>query len=375
MSAIEVWHDSGSYQCHVAPGALGKLPELAERLLPGRRIALITDTTVARHYAGYGRDADSPWRSGPGEPAVIRGVELAVPPGESQKSRDRWASLSDAMLEAGYGRDSAIVALGGGVVGDLAGFVAATFMRGVPFFQVPTTLLSMLDASVGGKVGVDTPHGKNLVGAFHQPDMVIADPLTLTTLSDRHYRSGMAEAVKHALIADEAYFGWLEQNCRQLLERYPGTLTTLVERSIAIKAEIVSADEKESGLRQVLNAGHTVGHAIEHVSQYKLLHGEAVALGLVAESTIAEQLGLAPSGMADRLRDLMALLQLPTTLPEPLPRTAVMAAMDYDKKNAAGTVRAALPSGMGRLAGSQQYVVPLSDRGAVEEALLSIGVV
>ncbi len=374
MAQIEVWHEGGSYLCHVAPGVLGRLPATVEELFPGRRVALVTDTTVARHYASYASDAASPWRHGADSVAVVKGVELAMPPGESQKTRERWSSLTDALLEAGYGRDSAIIALGGGVVGDVAGFVAATFMRGIPFIQVPTTLLSMLDASVGGKVAVDTPHGKNLVGAFHQPAAVLADPLTLSTLGERQFRSGLAEAVKHALIADEEYFVWLESNGGSLLARRPEALTDSVERSLTIKAEVVSADEKETGLRMILNAGHTIGHALEHVSGYRLLHGEAVALGLLAETALAEQLGIAEPGLTGRLGALLTELELPTTLPDAQPRGEVLAAMDFDKKAREGSVKASLPRRLGSLAGGQAYVVELTDAAALDEALLTIGV-
>ena len=225
------------------------------------------------------------------------GRRAHLPAGRASKTREQWARLTDALLEQGFGRDSGIVALGGGVAGDLAGFVAATYMRGLPYVQVPTTLLAMLDASVGGKTGVDTPQGKNLIGAFHPPAAVIADPLVLGTLPERDFRGGMAEAVKHGLIADAAYFAWMERNADALLRRDQAALTRLVRRSVEIKAEVVSGDEREAGRRAILNAGHTVAHALEHATAYALPHGEAVALGLVAECALAERSAWRPTGV------------------------------------------------------------------------------
>jgi 3-dehydroquinate synthase len=253
------------------------------------------------------------------------------------------------------------VALGGGVVGDLAGFVAATYLRGVPYAQVPTTLLAMLDASVGGKVGVDTPLGKNLVGAFHPPAIVVADPLTLLSLPDRVYRSGLAEAVKHGLIADSTYFTWIETSARKLLTQDLATLTHLVHRSVEIKAAVVSQDEREGGIRAILNAGHTVAHGLEHESHYRLPHGEAVGLGLIAECRIAERMGLAPSGLADRVQALLRALGLPVKTGGTIQVAAVLEAMLHDKKNREGQVRLALPTGLGAMhQGEGQWTVPVT---------------
>ncbi|HMH57204.1 MAG TPA: 3-dehydroquinate synthase, partial [Gemmatimonadales bacterium] len=277
---VIVSHAQGSYPVYVEPGAIARLDALVLQHLPGCRVAMLVDETVLPLYRSG--------RLGPGE---WNGETLTFPAGEQSKNRDTWARLTDALLERGFGRDSGVIALGGGVTGDLAGFVAATYMRGVPYLQVPTTLLAMLDASVGGKTGVDTPQGKNLVGAFHPPAAVIADPRTLATLADRDYRAGLAEAVKHGLVADRAYFEWMETNAPALMSRSLDTLTRLIRRSVEIKAEVVSGDEHELGRRAILNAGHTVAHALEQVSDYELPHGEAVALGLVVECELAEQLG------------------------------------------------------------------------------------
>jgi len=266
------------------------------------------------------------------------------------------------------------VALGGGVVGDLGGFVAATFLRGVPYAQVPTTLLAMLDASVGGKVGVDTPHGKNLIGAFYPPSIVVADPLTLLSLPDRTYRAGLAEAVKHGLIADAEYFAWIEANARRLGARELEELTHLVHRSVELKAAVVSADERESGQRAVLNAGHTVAHGLEQESGYRLPHGEAVALGLVAECRIAERMGLASYGLTERVSTLLRALGLPTRLTQPVRLAVVLEAMTHDKKNRDGQVRLALPASVGVMhrseaAGENPWTVPVTEEllaGAIQ---------
>ena len=232
------------------------------------------------------------------------------------------------MLAKGYGRDSAVIALGGGVVGDLAGFVAATFMRGIPVVQVPTSLMAMVDASIGGKTGVDTYLGKNLVGVFHFPAAVIVDPQVLATLPLRQVRAGIAEIVKHGVIADEAYFLEVASSLRELLD-YKGGPTSdrmlaVIVKSIEIKADIVSRDEREDGLRKTLNFGHTIGHAVELVSGYSLLHGEAVAIGMALEGRLAESIGVAQTGTAEAITKSLQAAGLPTDLPQPFERDAVL---------------------------------------------------
>lgn len=337
-SPVIVAHALGTYPVYVEPGAIGHLGALVRQHLPGRRVAMLADDTVLQLY-----------RSGRLGPAEWTGETLTFPAGEPSKSRETWARLTDALLERGFGRDSGIIALGGGVTGDLAGFVAATYMRGLPYVQVPTTLLAMLDASVGGKTGVDTPKGKNLVGSFHPPAAVIADPLTLGTLPERDYRAGLAEAVKHGLIADRDYFEWMETHTPELTRRDPGTLTRLVRRSVEIKAEVVSDDEREAGRRAILNAGHTIGHALEQVSNYQLPHGEAVALGLILECELAEQLGLADSGLHHRVSHLLTRLGLPDRVPPEIDQTALLGSMMGDKKNRGGQIHFALPATLGRM--------------------------
>jgi 3-dehydroquinate synthase len=316
----------------------------------GRLTALVTDTTTGLLYEAWESGAPSAWREGDAaHDAVPFATRLSLPPGERHKTRDSWAMLTDALLDQGFGRDSAIVGIGGGVVGDLAGFVAATFQRGVPFVLVPTTLLAMLDASVGGKTGVDAPQGKNLIGAFHPPVAVVADPATLRTLPEREFRAGMAEAVKHGLIADEAYLDWIEANAAPLLARDLEALTHLVRRSVEIKAGIVSTDEREAGPRAMLNAGHTVAHALELASDYGILHGDAVALGLRAECVMGELAGLLPDGTFARVSGALDRLGLPARA-EGLNAERVRGAMRRDKKNLAGETRFAIPCAVGAMA-------------------------
>ncbi len=365
MAVIPVGHALGEYRVHVEPGLLLSLPELLGPVMGRRRQVLISDNVVARYYDEWTRGTPEARQLGArSSDAGIRlraESRLTFPAGEGSKNRDTWARLSDELLSQGFGRDTGIIALGGGVVGDLAGFVAATFLRGVPFAQVPTTLLAMLDASVGGKVGVDTVHGKNLIGAFFPPAIVVADPLTLLSLPDRIFRAGLAEAVKHGVIADAEYFRWIETNARKILARDLSLLTHLVTRSVEIKAQVVSDDEREGGVRAILNAGHTIGHGLEHQSNYLLPHGEAVALGLIAETRIAERMGLTLTGTADRVVALLRALGLPTRS-GPIAVSEVLGAMRHDKKNRDGTVRMALPIRLGAMHDDGgDWTVPVTD--------------
>jgi 3-dehydroquinate synthase len=356
---IQVRHGLGSYPVYVEPGALGRLPELVSRHVPGRRLALVTDGNVR----------PLPGRWGARLPLVD--AELVIPAGEASKTRDQWSDLSDTLLARRFGRDSALVLLGGGVVGDLGGFVAATYLRGIPYVQVPTTLLAMLDASVGGKTGVDTPHGKNLIGAFHPPAAVIADPRVLATLPEREFRSGLAEAVKHGVIADHTYFDWIARSAERITARDPETLGTLVRRSVEIKAGVVSDDEREAGRRAILNAGHTVGHALEQASGYALAHGEAVAIGLVTEGRLAESLGLAQPGLAAETARLLERLGLPTALPG-IPPDRLLEGMQSDKKNRESRIRFALPVSIGAMAPGEGWTVAVLEP-AIREVLRGSG--
>jgi len=278
-----------------------------------------------------------------------------VPDGERSKSLPRARKLYDALLDFEADRSTAVIALGGGVVGDLAGFVAATWMRGVPFVQVPTTMLAMADASVGGKVAVDLPRGKNLVGAFHQPRLVWMDLATLRSLPRRQLAAGLAEVIKHGAIRDPELFERLERDVERVLALEPAPSLDVLARSCAIKAEVVSQDEREAGLRMLLNFGHTLAHAVETLLGYRrLLHGEAVAIGMVFAARRSEVLGHAPGGTADRLEALLRRAGLPTA-PPALSRRAYLSALRVDKKRRDAHVRFVVLRGIG-----QADTVPLT---------------
>lgn len=345
MEPILVRHALGSYPVYIAPGVLADLPEIVAAHCGDRAVALVTDAAVGRLYEAWESGHNTAWAStGSAERTTHDwATRLSVPPGEKFKTRDTWANLTDALLDAGFGRDSALIGLGGGVVGDLTGFVAATYHRGVPFVLVPTTLLAMLDASVGGKTGVDTAHGKNLIGAFHPPVAVVADPATLRSLPDAEFRSGLTEAVKHGFITDAGYLAWIEANVAALLARDLPALEVLIRRSVEIKAVIVGSDEREAGPRAMLNAGHTVAHALEQVSGYQLLHGHAVGLGLLAECAMAEKAGVLPAATGARIAALLKQLGLPVRVTFRTNAERVRQAMARDKKNVAGQIRFAVP--------------------------------
>jgi 3-dehydroquinate synthase len=255
------------------------------------------------------------------------------------------ASLWRGCTQAGLDRKSTIIALGGGVVGDLAGFAAATFMRGCNWVAVPTTLLAMVDASLGGKTGFDLPEGKNLVGAFHPPRLVLADPNVLSTLPERELRAGLAEIVKHGVIAEPELF----ELCARGWDAVTARLPEVARRGMAVKVKIIEEDPYEKGIRAALNLGHTVGHAVELVSGFRLLHGEAVAIGMVAEARLAERLTVAGQGLSDALAETLTELGLPVEIPENMDRGELIRAMRMDKKKAAGVVRFALPVKIGEV--------------------------
>ena len=343
-----------AYRVTVEAGALDRIGEIVRETAHAHRYAVITDSNVGPRYASRVTA-----RLGATESRVF-----TVDAGESQKTRQTWGRLTDELLAAGFGRDSTVIALGGGVVGDLAGFVAATFMRGVPYVQVPTTLLAMVDASVGGKTGVDTDAGKNLVGAFHQPAAVIADTSLLSTLPLDHLRAGMAEAIKHGVIADAAYFESASAAAAgvQSLDVASESTLDLVARSVEIKADLVRRDEREGGVRKTLNFGHTLGHAVELCSRYELLHGYSVAIGMVCEAEIAERMGIAEAGTASRIRDTMRAAGLPHSLPRGIDAENVITATRGDKKARAGRVEYALPQRIGEMAsGDGSWAVPVGD--------------
>ena len=339
----------------IGPGALAALGTRVAELHPGRRIAIIADQTVGQHYGA--KTLASLVSSGMALGSTVGGTVapgvFAFPSGEQHKTRETWAKLSDQLIAAGHRRDSVFIALGGGVTGDLVGFVAATFMRGVPFVQVPTSLLAMIDASIGGKTGVDTPAGKNLIGAFHQPSLVLIDPQLLRTLPPQHLRQGLAEAIKHGAIADASYFSWIAASLREILDSADiddATAMRLVQRSVEIKVGVVAQDERESGIRKILNFGHTIAHAIEQVTGYGVPHGDAVAIGMVAEATLAERLGIASPGLADTIATVCDAAGLPVRPPAGTDPAEIVVATRSDKKTRAGVVEYTLPSALGTMA-------------------------
>jgi 3-dehydroquinate synthase len=355
---LTVRHPGGTYPIHVGAGLRQQLGSAlrAAGVPAGSKIAVVSNPQVA---ALYGADVAATLQE------VERSyVAITIPDGEQHKTLSTVATLYERLLAGGLDRSGTVLALGGGVTGDLAGFAAATFMRGVRFVQVPTSLLAMVDASVGGKTGCDLPQGKNLVGAFKQPALVLIDPEVLTTLEPAEFRSGMAEVLKHGVIGDAALFAALEAG--------PGAVgkmdAALLARALRVKIEIVEADPFEGGRRAVLNLGHTAGHALERLSDYTLRHGEAVAVGMVVAARLAERLTLADAGLAARIATALAAWGLPTRLPS-YPIHTILDAMVHDKKRRAGRLRWVLPRRMGAVEIIDD--VPIS---AVDEVLRELQV-
>ena len=332
MDTLTVSYPGGEYNVFVGEGLLGRLRELVE--VDGR-IALITDSNVGPLYAQT-------------FPDVV--CTITMPAGEQNKTLVTVNRMYEQLLAAGMDRGGTVVALGGGVVGDVAGFVAATYMRGVNFVQCPTSLLAMVDASVGGKTGVDLPQGKNLVGAFKQPTAVIADVATLKTLPPEELSAGMAEVIKHGLIGDVDLFEKLENGDWSMNLRSPiSNLQSLVTRAIRVKQLVVQEDPFEHGRRAMLNLGHTFGHAIEQVSRYRIRHGEGVAMGLVAAANLSARLGYCPPDLQGRVEAALRHATLPIRIPADLSPQAQYRAMFSDKKKAAGKLRFVLLRDVGNV--------------------------
>lgn len=352
--------DAGRYQVLVDTGSIDRLGALVSEngaANDASAYAIISDSNVAPLYAERVRVALAKVAGG------ARRCELfVVPAGEQSKSRLEWSLITDAMLARGLGRDSIVIALGGGVVGDLAGFVAATFARGIPIVQVPTSLLAMVDSSVGGKTGVDTPAGKNLVGAFHWPSLVVIDPGVLTTLPLSEWRAGFAEVLKHGAIADAEHFRQASAAAAGAPNVSTQVLQQLIADSVRIKATVVASDEREGGARRVLNAGHTIAHAIEQASSFAISHGEAVAIGLVLEAELGEQLGITAPGTSRELRSALSATGLPTTYPDALSLTDVLAATRVDKKSRNGQAQYVFLSRIGAVDTAEgRYSRPATD--------------
>ncbi len=319
-----------SYPIHIGYGILQQV-DLIVSCLPQKRVAIVSNTTIAPFYLNKLRAAL--------EEKGVNSVPIILPDGEAHKNWETLNLIFDALLENHCERNTTILALGGGVIGDLSGFAAATYLRGVPFIQIPTTLLAQVDSSVGGKTGINHPSGKNMIGAFYQPRMVLADSATLNTLPIRELRAGLAEIIKYGLIRDPAFFEWLEQNMHRLLARDPVILNEAIQRSCENKAEIVAADEKEKGIRALLNLGHTFGHAIENGMGYGVwLHGEAVAAGTVMAAELSRRMKLISEADVQRIRKILLQAELPVIAPK-MPAEKYLQLMTLDKKVEAGKSR------------------------------------
>ncbi len=359
MLSLDVNLGDRGYPVLIGSGLLNRLGELILPRLTPTKTVVISDHTVAGLYAE--RVVSSL------EGAGCKPALLEVAPGESSKSLAVAGQLYDRLSTLGVDRQAAIVALGGGVVGDLSGFVAATWLRGLPFVQVPTTLEADIDASVGGKTAVNHASGKNLIGAFHQPRIVVIDVECLRTLDPRDLRAGLAESIKHAAIRDADFFAWQSDRADLILGGEQDVLAELIQRNCQIKGEVVAEDEREAGLRAILNFGHTIGHAVEAESQFGLRHGESVALGMIAANQIAARRGLLDPNEAGQIRTLIERLHLPAKLPNRLDVDALGRRMRHDKKFVAGRMRFVLVERVG-----QARIVEDVVDAEVADALLAI---
>lgn len=342
MQSVQVDLGPRSYDIRIGTNCLDRLGDRLAMAGQAQHAIIITDENVENPHA----EAIATGMVGAGMEADL----LVIPAGEASKSIDVAADLWSKLLDLETDRRTRIVAIGGGVVGDLAGFVAATFARGLEFIQAPTTLLAQVDSSVGGKTGINLPQAKNMVGAFWQPKLVWIDTAVLSTLPEREYRSGLAEVVKYGVILDADFFAWLEDHVDELNARDNEALRHVVAQSCRLKADVVEKDEHEtSGLRAVLNYGHTFAHAIEQVAGYgEYLHGEAVSIGMVAASRLAERLGRIDATLTDRQSQLLSALKLPVEHPD-LDNDALLVAMQRDKKTVAGRLRFVLPDRLGHV--------------------------
>lgn len=338
MQTVRVALAERSYSIHIG-ATLAQQVDLIRGALAAPHVAVVTNTTVAPLYLQRLCAALSD--------VGVQALPIVLPDGENFKNWQTLNLIFDALLENRCDRHTTLIALGGGVIGDMTGFAAASYMRGVPFIQVPTTLLAQVDSSVGGKTGINHPLGKNMVGAFYQPLLVLADIDSLGTLPDNELRAGIAEVIKHGAIRDAAFFVWLENNMDRLLARDVDALSHAILRSIEIKAEIVALDERESGPRALLNFGHTFGHAIEAGLGFGVwLHGEAVAAGMVMAADLSQRLGLIDAGVSERLRHLIAAAGLPVQGPRLTPER-YLELMSVDKKADAGKIRFVLLDALG----------------------------
>ncbi len=336
---VEVPLAERSYEILIGPGLLTELPDRLRELGVPKRLFIVTDTNV-EDLIGYDLQA---MLNDSGFHAHL----LSFPAGEESKNMDTVVDLARRLVQLGADRRSMLLALGGGVSGDIGGFVASIFMRGISFIQIPTTLLAQVDSSVGGKTGVDLPEGKNLLGTFAQPVSVFADIGVLTSLPASELRNGIAEIVKYGMIRDSYLFDFIEKKWWDIINLEPETTSFIIRRSCEIKAEVVSKDEKEGGLRRILNFGHTIGHAVEAVSGYTIPHGEAVSIGMVAVSKISVSRGLLTPGQLSRLQGVLEQFKLPIEIPDGMEPDSIIRHMKRDKKVQDGKVHFVLPDGIG----------------------------
>ena len=339
MDTVTVGIVDRGYDIYIGEDILTKTGCLCRRLNTGRKAAIITNTVVSGLFLEHLKSVL--------EEAGFTVYTIEIADGEEHKNLDTLKVIFDRLIEFGFDRSSLLLALGGGVVGDITGFAAATFLRGVPFVQLPTTLLAQVDSSVGGKTGVNHEKGKNLIGAFYQPRMVLIDTATLDSLPSREFLSGLAEIVKYGIVLDGEFFEFLSKNVDNLLKRDKSCLGRAIKRSCEIKASIVKQDEKETGLRAVLNYGHTLGHAVETLTGYKKFsHGEAVAIGMANAAKISESMGLSSRSDTERICATIKMLGLPLALPV-FPSSAYIDVMLHDKKMKDGGIRFVLNKGIG----------------------------
>jgi len=351
MKTLNVELGERRYPIHIGSGVLRR-SELLKPCIVGSSVMVVTNTTVGPLYLEPLLRQLTSWNP----------VSVVLPDGEVYKTLDVLNNIFSALLTNRCDRKTTLIALGGGVVGDMTGFAAATYQRGVPFIQIPTTLLAQVDSSVGGKTGVNHPLGKNMIGAFHQPQCVIIDTDTLSTLPDKELCAGLAEVIKYGLIGDVEFFVWLEQNLDKLLQRDPQALSYAIERSCADKAKVVAADEREAGSRALLNLGHTFGHAIETGAGYGTwLHGEAVAAGLCMAADLSRRHGWLTAEEFSRIEKLLQRAQLPTRAPKALTGKQMRELMSVDKKVEAGKLRLVVPKGLGQAMITQDFSPSLLD--------------
>ena len=341
MRSFRVELGPSAYPVHVGAGVLDHLGELAITAgLSGGSSAVVTDHNVAKLYLDRARASL--------KSAGFAPIEIELPAGESSKSPATLEQVYDRMVEARLNRKSVVFALGGGVVGDLAGFAAATFLRGLPLVQVPTTVVAQVDSALGGKTGINHRAGKNLIGAFYQPRMIVADVATLSSLPEREFREGLAEVIKYGAIMDAPMFAELERDMRAILARDNSCLDEMVLRSLRHKASVVERDERESGLRAILNFGHTVGHALEASAGYgEYLHGEAVAIGMVIAARLSSLHAGLPRADAERIEALLRAANLPTAMPQGARNQSFVQALELDKKRAGGGIEFVLLDRLG----------------------------